>query len=306
MNSVDATVVTSVDQAFLFIVGISTVLLLGITAVMIYFVVKFSRKRHPQAVQIKESKWLEITWTAIPTVLVLAMFYYGYQGFALMRNAPDDTFNVKVTARMWDWSFEYENGLQTDKLYVPVDRAIKLDLQSLDVLHSFYLPSFRVKEDVVPGKETYLWFKPQSTGPADIFCAEYCGQRHAYMISQVIVMETDEFQRWYASGGEVDPQPLVTQGLNLLGKYDCLGCHGLQDKIGDAPVFAGIFGRETVVLEDGKEKTVTADETYLRRAITDPAAEIVKGYLDEMDKAEEMPPEDLEAIIDYLKTVKEQ
>ncbi len=304
MIQVENTIAENVDSVFLFIAGISALLLLGITATMLYFVFRYSRKRHPKAQQVKSNTWLEVTWTVLPTILVLVMFYYGYEGFALMRDVPANAMEVQVTARMWDWTFEYDNGIKAKQLYVPVNRPIKLSLKSVDVVHSFYLPSFRVKEDVVPGKENYLWFKPQTTGPADIFCAEYCGQRHAYMMSQVIVMGEDEFQRWYESGGAERTLPSEAVSLGLLSKHACTACHGLDDDIGGAPPFRGIFGRKTTVLVDGEERQIVVDEEYLRRAITEPGAELVKGYDDDMDPPEDLTPEELEQIIDYLKGLK--
>lgn len=304
MIQVENTIAENVDSVFLFIAGVSALLLFGITATMIYFVVRYSRKRHPKAQQVKSNTWLEVAWTVLPTILVLVMFYYGYAGFALMRDVPENAMEVQVTARMWDWSFEYENGIKANQLYVPVNRPIKLSLKSVDVVHSFYLPSFRVKEDVVPGKENYLWFKPQTTGPADIFCAEYCGQRHAYMMSQVIVMGEEEFQRWYESGGEERNLPPEAVNLGLLSKHACTACHGLDDDIGGAPPFRGIFGRKTTVVVDGEEKQIVVDEDYLRRAIVEPGAELVKGYDDDMDPPEDMSPEELEKIIEYLKVLK--
>ncbi len=199
MYSSLTTVPEAVDSAFWFITIVSIILLVGITATMIYFAVKYSRKKHPVPVQIEEKAWVEITWIVLPTILVLIMFWFGYEGFKLMRDVPEDAMQVKVIGRMWDWSFEYANGKTTDKLYVPVGKNIKLNMRSIDVVHSLYIPAYRIKEDLVPGRDTYLWFQPQSMGKADIFCAEFCGQRHAYMLSEVVIMDKNEFSKWYDS-----------------------------------------------------------------------------------------------------------
>jgi cytochrome c oxidase subunit 2 len=299
---VGATAAEAVDNIFLFIVSVSVVLLLLITGLMIWFAIKYNRKRHPVAEPVKQRAWLEITWTVIPTILVLVMFFYGYEGFKLMRDVPDDAMTVNVTGRMWEWSFEYENGKQTDKLYVPRGKAIKLLLKSLDVLHSFYIPKYRVKEDVVPGRETYLWFKPQTVGPSDIFCAEYCGQRHAYMLSQVIVMEEEEFQQWYGKTGE-PPGEMSAQAI--MEDLGCLDCHNLDDSAGDRFSLKGIFGKKRIVIKDGKEIEVTADEDYLRRSIMEPGAEIVKGQENIMETPEELTEEKLKIIIGFLKNQKQ-
>ncbi len=293
-----ASIAQNVDNIFFYIVGISIVLLLGITAVMVLFVVKYRREKHPRAEEVAGSTWLEVTWTVLPTLLVLTMFYYGYEGFYLMRHVPKDALTVKVTARMWDWSFEYPGGLKTDRLYVPVDKPVKLLLTSLDVTHSFFLPAFRVKEDAVPGRQSYLWFKPQTTGPADIFCAEYCGQRHSYMMSQVIVMEQEAFARWYASQGKIETPE--ARALALLEKHSCLQCHTISPlKTGLIPL-RGILGRRTTVVAQGQKKELIADPAYLRRSITDPGAELLEGYPDSMPASAGMSSEELEEMVTYL------
>ena len=185
-----------VDKIFIFIVSISVFLLVGVTAVMIYFVIRYRSKKHPKPENITGNTTLEIVWTVIPLILVLAMFYYGWQGFKLMRNVPSDALTVKVTGRMWKWSFEYENKKTSDSLYVPLGKPIKMEIQSADVNHSFYIPSFRIKEDAVPGRTNYLWFLPNEKGRYDIMCAEYCGMSHAYMLNKVIVLPVEEFNKW--------------------------------------------------------------------------------------------------------------
>ncbi len=199
--------VETVDAVMLYIVGISLVLLFGITAVMIYFVFKYNRKKGHKPVDIHGSVILETIWIAIPTVLVLSMFYYGYIGFREMRNVPEDAFNVKVTARMWEWKFEYENEKKTDSLYVPAGKAVLLTMESMDVNHSFYIPAFRIKEDVVAGRKSQLSFTATQTGKYDIACAEYCGLKHSMMYSKVIVLPQDKFDKWYDEQNEEINQP---------------------------------------------------------------------------------------------------
>jgi cytochrome c oxidase subunit 2 len=173
--------VEGVDLAFTIILGASIFFLIAITIVMIYFVLRYRKSRNPEASQIHGNNRLEIIWTVIPTILVLVMFYYGWMGYKPMREVPDDAIPIKVYGQMWSWSYEYENGKISDKLVVPLDKAVKLDLISRDVLHSFYIPAFRIKEDVVPGYENYMWFIAQEEGTYDVFCAEYCEQRQRHI-----------------------------------------------------------------------------------------------------------------------------
>ncbi|MCF8260226.1 MAG: cytochrome c oxidase subunit II [Melioribacteraceae bacterium] len=190
--------VETVDSVMLYIVGISVVLLIGITAVMIYFVVKYNRKKGHKPENIHGNWLLETIWIAIPTVLVMTMFYYSYIGYKDLRNFPEDGLEVNVTARMWGWTFEYENGKQTDSLYVPVNQPVMLFLESVDVNHSFYVPAFRIKEDVIAGRVNKLHFTSDMVGDYDIACAEYCGLKHSMMYSKVKVMEVADFDKWYA------------------------------------------------------------------------------------------------------------
>ncbi|HQO26229.1 MAG TPA: cytochrome c oxidase subunit II [Acidobacteriota bacterium] len=304
MNTPTSTFTSGVDQVFLLIVGISVVMLALVTVLMIYFVIRYHRRRHPKPEKVTQHTWLEITWTVIPTILVLIMFWFSFSEFRKMRDVPADALTVQVIGRMWDWAFEYPNGKKTDKLYVPLDRAVRLELKSVDVNHSFYIPAFRVKEDVVPGRQNFLWFRPQSMGPADIYCAEYCGQNHAYMMSKVIVMSQSEFDTWYNEGA-AEPESGAPAVLALMDDQGCLTCHSVDGSPGAGPTFKGIFNRRTVVLVNGREREIDADEAYLRRAILEPNAEIVKGAAMEMPASPDpLSTEDVDAIIAYMKNLK--
>ncbi len=188
-----------VDAVFLYITALSLIVLLGITVAMIYFVIRYSRKRNPVPTHVEENLTLEILWTVIPLVLFISMFYFGWVGYKDMRNIPEDAITIEVTARMWQWSFEYPNGLKTDTLYVPKDKAVKTNLISSDVSHAFFIPAFRVKKDVYPNKKNDLWFKSDKVGRYDIACAEYCGLNHSAMYSAVYIMEQEDFDRWYSA-----------------------------------------------------------------------------------------------------------
>ena len=188
--------IESVDGAFLFTLVVSVFFLILNTSLMIFFVIKYNRKRHPKAVNLHGNTALEITWTIIPTILVMLMFVYGWMGYSEMSDIPEDAMAVQVTAQMWKWQFTYEDGRQTDSLYVPVDKPIKLILKSNDVNHSFFIPAFRLKKDVFPNKDREAWFQAKEVGEYNIACAEYCGLNHSYMYSKIFVMPQEEFNNW--------------------------------------------------------------------------------------------------------------
>lgn len=291
--------VSKVDTAFQFIFGVSFVILFLITAVTIYFLFRYSSKRNPEPADIDGNLTAEIIWTVVPIIIVGAMFWYGWTGFKALREAPADSYNVKVTARMWSWKFEYPNGKTSDKLYVPVETPVKLDMTSVDVIHSFYVPAFRIKMDTVPGMQTYTWFMSGEPAEYDIQCAEYCGVRHSYMLSKVIVVTKDEFDKWLNGDQQAQAEP---EGKALLAKYGCADCHSMDGSVLVGPSLKDIYNRDTVIIENGAEKTVKADEAYLKEAIYDPSTQIVKGYDDMMPPfKDEMPKADLEKIIGYLK-----
>lgn len=204
-------IVQEVDNEFILIVAISVFFLLLVTIAMIYFVVRYRKSKNPVASNITGNTTLEVVWTVIPLALVLLIFWYGWVGFKTMRDVPSDAMTVKVTARMWRWSFEYDNNKQTDSLlYVPLNKPVKLEINSVDVNHSLYIPAYRVKEDAVPGRTNYLWFLPHELGEYEILCAEYCGLNHAYMQGRVVVIPENEFNKWLI---EPNPGDTIKTGL---------------------------------------------------------------------------------------------
>lgn len=187
--------VETVDSVMIYIVAISVFLLLGITAVMIYFVFKYNRKKGHKPVDIHGSVALETIWIVIPTVLVLSMFYFGYQGFKEGKYIPEDALRLSGVGRMWEWEFKYD-GFSTKELYVPVNKPILLELESADVNHALWIPALRVKTDVIAGKLNYLVFTADEIGEYDIACAEYCGLNHSQMYSKLIVMNESDYENW--------------------------------------------------------------------------------------------------------------
>jgi cytochrome c oxidase subunit 2 len=287
-----------VDATFAIILAIEAFLLLMVTVAMIFFVIRYRKKKNPRSENIEGGMLLEIAWTAIPTIIVLIMFYIGLKSFILIRKVPEGAMTVQVTARQWSWQFTYANGRQSSTLTVPLGKPVKLVLRSQDVLHCLYIPAFRIKEDCVPGMETYLWFTAKETGSYDIFCTEYCGLGHSDMLSKVVVTPEKEFAAWYTGEGEKGGL-----GLTLLDSRGCLGCHSMDGSKKIGPTFKGLYGSQVSVVTNGKERTVTSDEEYLRRSILEPGADIVKGYQNIMP-ALPVSKEELDAIIQFLKTLK--
>ena len=309
-NTVNASnFVTGVDKAFFIIMGISFVFLSGLTFAMLYFIYKYNKKRNPVATQIKGSTKLEIIWTVIPTILVMVMFYYGWAGWAPMRTAPKDSFNITITGRMWNYTFQYENGKNTDTLYVPMNKAVKMKLISLDVIHGFYIPAFRIKEDVVPGREKMAWFIAQKEGSFELFCSEYCGMNHSYMYTYVKVLPEDQFNKWYidtVKHVEVAVGSPMATGKRIMKNIGCFACHSVDGSKLVGPSFKGIYGHQVAVNTGGNDREVTVDDEYIKRSIYEPNADVVKGFnkgLMQPYKGQ-LSEDDIKQITEYLKTLK--
>lgn len=312
MYSGASTFVEGVDNAFVFIIGISLFFLIGITAFMIYFIYRYNAKKHPKAVQIEGNNTLEIVWTVIPIILVLGMFYYGYVGWVPMKKIPEEGVVVTANARMWSFSFQYDNGRVSDKLYVPKDTAVIVNLNALDVLHSFYVPAFRIKEDMVPGMIKTSWFEAHKTGTFNVFCSEYCGLQHSLMISEVIVMEQDKFWEWYNDTTAMVQR--VEEGVNpaVLGSQivqakGCIACHSLDGRNIIGPTFKGSYGTVITVITEGEERQVTVDDEYIRRSIYEPNYDVHEGFRpgQMISYQNEISEEQIGFIIEYLKTLSE-
>jgi cytochrome c oxidase subunit II len=293
-----------VNQVFFYILAITVFLLALITFLMVYFVIRYHRKRSPQPAEIKENTWLEIIWTVVPTLLVLTMFYYGLTGFNFLKRAPQDAMKVKVIARQWSWLFEYENGLRSTELKVPVGKPIKLLLTSQDVIHSFYAPAFRIKQDVVPGMVNSLWFQSTEVGEFDVLCSQYCGLQHAKMLTKIIVLPEEGFKKWYQTGKEMEAK-LPPSGTQLFQERGCKACHSIDGTPGLGPTLKGFFGKTVTVLTDGKERKLVADEAYLRKSILEPNVDIVKGFPPIMPPLKGLlTDQEIDALVSYLKGLK--
>ncbi len=303
MRTSASTFAEGVDLSMYIITGISVFFLVGITAVMIFFVFRYSKKRNPKATNIEGNNTLEVVWTVIPTILVLIMFYYGWMGYKPMREVPDDAIVIEANAQMWKFSFQYPDGRVSDTLVVPVNRPVKLNLHSRDVLHSLFIPAFRIKEDMVPGGNNFLWFNPNLEGRYDILCAEYCGQLHSFMLSSVTVVSDSEYQSWLTSApATTDEHP----GLAVLKQNACLTCHSQDGSKIIGPSFKGIFGKTETVVTDGVEREIVIDSAYIARSIKDPNADLVKGYMKGLMVSYEgvVTDEQIADIVNYIKNLK--
>ena len=213
---------------------------------------------------------------------------------------------------MWSWHFEYENGKVIDTLYVPVNKAVVLNMVSLDVIHSLYIPAFRIKTDVVPGKDNYMWFKSLVIGSYDLFCAEYCGLRHSYMGTMVKVVDQATFDRWYAA---TPPKPDSTvaakpgaEGRLLVEQKACIACHSVDGTKIVGPSYKGIFGQKIIVETNGKEREIIVDEAYIKKSILEPEADVVKGYTkgSMVSYKGQLTDPQIDKIIEYIKTLSDE
>jgi len=296
--------VHGVDKAFLIIGGFSVFFLVSFTAIMIYFVVKYNRKRNPKATQVKDSMLLEVTWTTIPVLLVLFMFYIGWEGFLPMRQVPKDAMHVKAISRMWKWSFEYPGNKESDTLVLPENKAVKIDLISKDVIHGFFVPAFRIKEDCVPGKANYSWFVPGEAGDYDLLCSAYCGVNHSYMSAVIRIVSQEQYDKWIA---KLPVKKADTNlGHKLLEKNGCIACHSLDGSKLVGPSFKGLSGSMVEVTVNGQAQKVKADIGYIKSSIYEPNKEIVTGYTQGLMKSYKgmISEKEVEQIDEYLKTLK--
>jgi len=296
-----STFAVHVDRLYGFLVAVAiffTILIFGLVALFAY---KFRwQSSNPVGVPIHGHTGLEIFWTVIPLILAMIMFAWGAILFFDMRRPPDDAMEIFVVGKQWMWKIQHPQGRrEINELHVPVGRPVRLTLTSEDVIHSFFVPAFRVKMDVIPGRYTSLWFEATEPGKYHLFCAEYCGTEHSKMGGWVYAMEEAEYEEW-VSGGKVTGG-VVSQGEMLFEKFRCLTCHGPGlEALG--PRLEGVSGRQ-VVLTNGR--TVVADDNYLRESILVPATKVVSGYVPLMPAYKEQISEpELMKIIAYIKSLK--
>jgi len=289
-----------VDALYFFLVGLTVFFSLLIAGLIVYYAVKFHR-RDPGAVgaRIHGSMTLEIAWSVIPLLITLVIFVWGASVFFAMTRPPDDTLNIYVVGKQWMWKFQHLDGeREINELHVPLGRPVKLIMTSEDVIHDLFVPAFRMKADVIPGRYTNIWFEPTKPGRYRLFCAEYCGTRHSGMIGEVVVMGPTEYQTWL-SGGAPEGS-LASTGARLFQDLACNTCHR-PDAQGRGPVLEGLFGK-SVPLQSGE--TVTVDEAYIRESILTPAAKVTAGFQPIMPAFQGLVSEEqLLALVEYVKSL---
>ena len=267
-----------VDNLYLFIFGINVFFFLLIAALLGYFVWRYRRRgSHDVTPRITHNFKLEVVWSVIPLILVIVIFFWGFDSYMEARVAPHEALEIQAVGKKWLWQFEYPDGMRTiNEIHVPVGKPVRMIMSSEDVIHSFYVPSFRVKMDVLPNRYTELWFHPTETGVHTLFCAEYCGRGHSDMIGKIHVDTEEKFREWQELGDEqTRTMPLPELGAILYESRGCNTCHSLDGSRRDGPSFQGTFG-STRQFSDGT--SVIADENYIRESILEPQAKILSSY----------------------------
>ena len=264
-----------VDALYFYLSGVTLFFSLLISAVLIFFVIRY-RRRTPWEIPrpVAGSHKLETVWTVIPFLIAMTMFAWGARVYFNQNKTPADAVEIYVVGKQWMWKLQHATGQrEINQLHVPVGRKIKLIMTSEDVIHDFFVPAFRTKADVVPGKYTTLWFEATTPGTYHLFCAEYCGMNHSGMTGSVVVMEPREFDNWLS--GNTGTSTPAAAGQQLFQSLGCASCHGANGEGGRGPVLAGVFGQKTQ-LQNGETQTV--DEAYIRESITNPQAKLVAGF----------------------------
>ena len=306
-----STVAGGIDAVFYFILWVSTISFVGVVGVTLWFAWKYrARPGHSAVKTSSHDNTLEVTWTILPTILVAGMFWVGFKGFLDLRNAPEGSYQVNVTAQKWSWDFQYPNGHTSPELHGWVGQPTRLLMSSTDVLHSLYLPSFRVKQDIVPGRYTSLWYEATKPGVYNLFCTEYCGDEHSSMITTCVIHESKEaFDAWMEVDSDIigNAGSLVEAGEILYRRKGCTQCHLPTAETVQGPGFlvASEAWRDGTELPLDGGGSVIPDENYLRESILVPGAQIRDGF-----KGVNMPAyqgrikdDELGAIILYIQSL---
>lgn len=306
MPPAQSTIAGEVDALFYFIFYVSMAFFFLVVLAALFFLFRYRRKGGKDAglTDGRDHNFkLELIWTIIPTILVFIVFVWGFRTYLKMNVAPKDALEIKVTGQKWFWSFDYPNGASTmNEMVVPFGKPVKLLLSSKDVIHSFFVPDFRVKMDVLPNRYTTLWFDAKNPGTYQIYCTEYCGTGHSAMLGQIKVVRETEYNTWLASvGGGDENTPLPELGAKVYKAKACVTCHTIDGGASVGPTFKGVFGHEVELL-DGT--SVTVDENYIRESLLKPQAKIVKGFAPVMPTFQGLLSDrEIDGIIAYIKTL---
>jgi cytochrome c oxidase subunit 2 len=295
-----STMAPEVDHLLYFLLAVAVFFTVLIFAAIFYFAIRYRRRSEKELPRhMHTGLALEILWSVIPFGLTMVMFGWGADLYFRESRPPDNALQIYVVGKQWMWKLQHMEGRrEINELHVPIGRPIRLTMTSEDVIHSFFLPAMRVKQDVVPGRYSTLWFEPTKPGKYHLFCAEYCGTNHSRMIGSIYILEPQEYQEWIAGGA---PQgSLAQQGGRLFESLACANCHHL-DGSGRCPDLTGLFGRN-VLLSTGQ--TVKADEAYIRESILQPAAKIVAGFQPVMPTFQGLVTEEgVLQLIEYIKSL---
>jgi cytochrome c oxidase subunit II len=294
-----------IDDLYNFLFWLSVVCALAIYAVMFYFIIKYrAAGREDNKVGGESSHHntaLEITWSVIPLFFLVGIFVAGFKGFVDLRTSPKEALEIHVTGQKWKWLFKYPNGYMDSNLHAPVDRDVRIIIQSVDVLHSLYIPAFRTKMDAVPGRYTDLWFHATRTGEFPVFCAEYCGTSHSDMLAKAVVHEPGGYEAWLEDVSVFKGTP-VELGQMLYEQRGCKTCHSVDGSTGTGPTWKGLFGSSRTFTNGS---TASADENYISSSINNPAGQVVQGYGPVMPTFQgQLSDEQINGLIEYIKTLK--
>jgi cytochrome c oxidase subunit 2 len=291
-----STIADSVDWLFLFMVLLTVFFVVLIFALILVFIIKY-RRRHPQQIGLDtgEHYWLEWTWAAIPFVILVGVFLWSALIYVKMSRPPVDALAIHVVGKQWMWKIQQPSGRkEIDELHIPLGRPIRLEMTSEDVIHSFFIPAFRIKQDVLPGRYSHEWFTPDKLGTFHLFCSQYCGTGHASMIGTVTVMTPADYDRWSANAAPEDRPEAA--GAHLFTQYGCVNCHSSQ-----APSLAGIYGRQQLLSDNTH---VLVDDNYLRESILNSRAKIVAGYPPIMPSYQgQLSEEQINQLLAYIKSL---
>jgi cytochrome c oxidase subunit 2 len=235
----------------------------------------------------------------IPTILVLLVFNWGFKSFVEQKTMPPSAYDIQVQAQSWNWLFEYPNGVTSDTLVVPANQPVKTTMSSQDVTHSFFVPAFRVKQDVLPNRYTSVWFEATEKGTYDLFCTEYCGRNHSEMNATVKVVSRERFDQWLEESSMPEDIPLPDLGERLYTQQGCQGCHSLDGSDMVGPTWEGLYGKTDHQMADGS--TVTVDENYLRESILQSGAKIVQGYQNVMPSYANLSEREVSGLVEFIK-----
>ncbi len=294
-----------VDRIFSLVFWISMFFFVLIVALMLLFVVRYRRRagREEAEPSVTHNTPLEITWTVIPILITIGIFIWGFKVYLDINTPPANAYEVLVTGQKWKWLFTYPNGHVDEDLHVPIDTPIRLVMTSEDVIHGFYIPAFRLKHDVLPGRYVKLWFRPIRAGEYQIYCTQYCGTGHSDMWSKAVVHEPGGFEKWLDQASNfLKTMSPAQAGEHLYRIRGCAQCHTLDGAASTGPTWKGLFGSH-VPLEGGR--TITADENYLRSCILDPTQNVPLGFQPVMPTFKgRLKDDEITAIIAYIKTLK--